>query len=134
MIPRPPISTRTDTLLPYTTLFRSGLLRPVPAGGVVEGEDRIDVLAVGQEGAGGLVLEVLEPEAVAELVHHHVEEADLSGGGVAVEAVVEVEVGTEPRVDVDEAGLQVGARDRIGQRRAVPGVGDRKSTRLNSSH
>src|SRR3546814_4818438 len=23
MIPRPPISTRTDTLLPYTTLFRS---------------------------------------------------------------------------------------------------------------
>src|SRR3546814_12204272 len=25
MIPRPPTSTRTDTLLPYTTLFRSGL-------------------------------------------------------------------------------------------------------------
>src|SRR3546814_4180597 len=142
MIRRPPRSTRTDTLFPYTTLFRSteaggavlvlagerdrrgggerrarierqpctqgragavehdiavveggrpafwhGHLRPVLAGGVVEGEDRIDVLAVGQEGAGGLVLEVLEPEAVAELVHHHVEEADLSGGGVAVEAV-----------------------------------------------
>src|SRR3546814_19990182 len=60
--------------------FWHGHLRPVLAGGVVEGEDRIDVLAVGQEGAGGLVLEVLEPEAVAELVHHHVEEADLSGG------------------------------------------------------
>src|SRR3546814_8206921 len=29
MIRRPPRSTRTDTLLPYTTLFRSG---PVPAG------------------------------------------------------------------------------------------------------
>src|SRR3546814_12129538 len=26
MIRRPPISTRTDTLFPYTTLFRSGLL------------------------------------------------------------------------------------------------------------
>src|SRR3546814_14201503 len=25
MIPRPPISTRTDTLFPYTTLFRSGI-------------------------------------------------------------------------------------------------------------
>src|SRR3546814_19506352 len=25
MIPRPPRSTRTDTLFPYTTLFRSGL-------------------------------------------------------------------------------------------------------------
>src|SRR3546814_15374822 len=26
MIPRPPRSTRTDTLFPYTTLFRSGLM------------------------------------------------------------------------------------------------------------
>src|SRR3546814_21049402 len=112
MILRTPKYTRTDTLFPYTTLFRSHR-RPVLDGGGVEGEERIDVLAVGQEGAGGLVLEVLEPEAVAELVHHHVEEADLSGGGVAVEAVVEVEVGTEPRVDVDEAGLQVGDRKSV---------------------
>src|SRR3546814_15911467 len=29
MIRRPPRSTRTDTLFPYTTLFRSGMLRPV---------------------------------------------------------------------------------------------------------
>src|SRR3546814_390927 len=28
MIRRPPRSTRTDTLFPYTTLFRSGLWRP----------------------------------------------------------------------------------------------------------
>src|SRR3546814_2394464 len=28
MIRRPPISTRTDTLFPYTTLFRSGLSDP----------------------------------------------------------------------------------------------------------
>src|SRR3546814_2423383 len=28
MIPRPPISTRTDTLFPYTTLFRSPGRRP----------------------------------------------------------------------------------------------------------
>src|SRR3546814_1291508 len=33
MIRRPPRSTRTDTLLPYTTLFRSALrVREVPAG------------------------------------------------------------------------------------------------------
>src|SRR3546814_12077672 len=32
MIPRPPRSTRTDTLFPYTTLFRSGG-RPADAGG-----------------------------------------------------------------------------------------------------
>src|SRR3546814_4963532 len=30
MIRRPPCSTRTDTLVPYTTLFRSGLLRYGP--------------------------------------------------------------------------------------------------------
>src|SRR3546814_6080676 len=29
MIRRPPRSTRTDTLFPYTTLFRSALIRPL---------------------------------------------------------------------------------------------------------
>src|SRR3546814_3944299 len=32
MIRRPPRSTRTDTLFPYTTLFRSRLLGPVQGG------------------------------------------------------------------------------------------------------
>src|SRR3546814_20322534 len=32
MIRRPPRSTRTDTLFPYTTLFRSGLITPVVKG------------------------------------------------------------------------------------------------------
>src|SRR3546814_7869862 len=32
MIRRPPRSTRTDTLFPYTTLFRSGLERPALEG------------------------------------------------------------------------------------------------------
>src|SRR3546814_2137906 len=42
MIRRPPRSTRTDTLFPYTTLFRSGLADPMCAGGLgarVEVED-----------------------------------------------------------------------------------------------
>src|SRR3546814_10276258 len=33
MIRRPPRSTRTDTLFPYTTLFRSGARAPVPPDG-----------------------------------------------------------------------------------------------------
>src|SRR3546814_12874663 len=33
MIRRPPRSTRTDTLFPYTTLFRSALARPHPPFG-----------------------------------------------------------------------------------------------------
>src|SRR3546814_5091927 len=32
MLRRPPISTRTDTLFPYTTLFRSGLFRKLGGG------------------------------------------------------------------------------------------------------
>src|SRR3546814_7273975 len=32
MIRRPPRSTRTDTLFPYTTLFRSGVWKPAPTG------------------------------------------------------------------------------------------------------
>src|SRR3546814_18968665 len=47
MIRRPPRSTRTDTLFPYTTLFRSLFLSnrahshvdPAPAKGKCEGED-----------------------------------------------------------------------------------------------
>src|SRR3546814_10171160 len=37
MIRRPPRSTRTDTLFPYTTLFRSGRCRRRPARGVAGG-------------------------------------------------------------------------------------------------
>src|SRR3546814_8499367 len=45
MIRRPPRSTRTDTLLPYTTLFRSGELEfPQHAGGQI-GVDRQQEIA-----------------------------------------------------------------------------------------
>src|SRR3546814_6784343 len=37
MIRRPPRSTRTDTLFPYTTLFRSSGRRPRPHPGAVHG-------------------------------------------------------------------------------------------------
>src|SRR3546814_16306338 len=44
MIRRPPRSTRTDTLFPYTTLFRSGL-----AGAGVSGQrDITDLVAAGR--------------------------------------------------------------------------------------
>src|SRR3546814_7615258 len=47
MIRRPPRSTRTDTLFPYTTLFRSTdllchILRPDPAAGAVSQHDSTD--------------------------------------------------------------------------------------------
>src|SRR3546814_15396494 len=54
MIRRPPRSTRTDTLFPYTTLFRSAGLpltgRPGSGGSRVPGEERLP---------GGLALRAL---------------------------------------------------------------------------
>src|SRR3546814_17681652 len=41
MIRRPPRSTRTDTLFPYTTLFRSGLISVGSAPGNTGGAQRI---------------------------------------------------------------------------------------------
>src|SRR3546814_10288503 len=39
MLPRPPISTRTDTLCPYTTLFRSAGFQRCGIAGIELGED-----------------------------------------------------------------------------------------------
>src|SRR3546814_19100605 len=51
MIRRPPRSTRTDTLFPYTTLFRSG--RPVQPTGVQQLPARPGPAAAGPAGEGG---------------------------------------------------------------------------------
>src|SRR3546814_13029245 len=56
MIRRPPRSTRTDTLFPYTTLFRSGRLRPGRESGGGGLDRRIDLgRAAGGIGGDGLV-------------------------------------------------------------------------------
>src|SRR3546814_4009978 len=46
MIRRPPRSTRTDTLFPYTTLFRSDglLIQPQQSDGVLAGLERVGVV------------------------------------------------------------------------------------------
>src|SRR3546814_16851707 len=103
MIRRPPRSTRTDTLFPYTTLFRSG---PYPYAGLFSGfpeyflcdpiyvgYDARSVSLVGFIGIGGGII-------------------GAGGGG----------------------RLQIALG--IGQNAVVQcvGMGDRKRTRLNSSH
>src|SRR3546814_1616037 len=56
MIRRPPRSTRTDTLFPYTTLFRSCRRTAAPAPVVHEGPDRLSRVA-GQGGVSGRELD-----------------------------------------------------------------------------
>src|SRR3546814_11684518 len=53
MIRRPPISTRTDTLFPYTTLFRSAAARAGVRRGVAVAADDPDVLDGKAEGFRG---------------------------------------------------------------------------------
>src|SRR3546814_16081715 len=62
MIRRPPRSTRTDTLFPYTTLFRSiGIVGPAQPGFVARGEigrigrqvDEVEAEPIGEEVAIG---------------------------------------------------------------------------------
>src|SRR3546814_15924033 len=114
MVRRPPRSTRTATLFPYTTRFRSP---PDPPGGgsrPVAAVARRPAASVHHDRADGLAL-VHEVEALVDVVERQ---------GVGDE-VVDVDLALH--VPVDYLG-HVGA-----PARAAAG-GDRKSTRLNSSH
>src|SRR3546814_3345278 len=73
MIPRPPRSTRTDTLFPYTTLFRSQQI-----GGLVRGVTEHDALI-----AGAFVLVTALVDALRDVRRLRVEVVLELGGIVA---------------------------------------------------
>src|SRR3546814_11625358 len=108
MIRRPPRSTRTVTLFPYTTLFRSVVLMAGLAQRLGQGED-VGQPAVGRVDVGRLAVEDVEPGR-----------RDLPGLQRGDEGVV-VDQGAARSVHHDSAPGQ-------------QGEADRKSTRLNSSH
>src|SRR3546814_20769901 len=99
MIRRPPGSTRTDTLFPSTTLFRSLLAQAV---GAVAGAGEHDGRAGGDDGVTGVVDPLLVVDG-PEVVGH----------------------GRHVRLDLAHLGPH---------RVVLVAAGDRKSTRLNSSH
>src|SRR3546814_12289068 len=106
MIRRPPRSTRTDTLFPYTTLFRSAL----------EARSRITSLILGQaQEARDLVESVLM-------------------GDTSIVGGVKQAINNIARIEVRKFTEQLfaGADEKI--RELLRGQKDRKSTRLNSSH
>src|SRR3546814_19941522 len=120
MIRRPPISTRTDTLFPYTTLFRS-VQQPDP--------DVEPALHSARE----LARPVVGPLPQADHVEHLVDAAIELLGGELVQPPEEAQVlpGRELWVDGD---LLRHEPDRGPGGRRPRGHRDRKSTRLNSSH
>src|SRR3546814_12722893 len=99
MIRRPPRSTRSDTLFPYTTLFRSPKL--VVVEGIAQREHRNQVLVLGE----------ITPGRRANALGGGIGGAELGMLGFELHQLVEEAVVLEIRY-----------------------LGDRKSTRLNSSH
>src|SRR3546814_15558146 len=91
MIRRPPRSTRTDTLLPYTTLFRSPLLVAVAAGrpaDIAPVRHHVEFERVPRRRNRGIAgaadfMPVLQAERMAEFVDHRVP-GIVAGYGCAV--------------------------------------------------
>src|SRR3546814_7562439 len=112
MIRRPPRSTRTDTLFPYTTLFRS----PRAGTRIAELERRARDRAAAQ-----IASEHVERRPPLERRNAAVAPADAEGDLVAVDDAQETgAIGPQP----PPQRLGADRHDRS----------DRKSTRLNSSH
>src|SRR3546814_7901242 len=79
MIRRPPSSTRTDTLFPYTTLFRSfDAERTLLA---VEGRELLVVAGAAHGDAAAQGVEVVPVDGVAELEHDVVGDVDEDAEG-----------------------------------------------------
>src|SRR3546814_10319716 len=122
MIRRPPRSTRTDTLFPYTTLFRSAALRL---------SDLCQESHAGHVAVDGAVLEARHVVAAVAL-------GEVGFGPVAAgqQAARERRVGDEADAE-PAAGRQYICLDIAGGERVLGlqcGDGDRKSTSMNSSH
>src|SRR3546814_8700243 len=121
MIRRPPRSTRTDTLFPYTTLFRS--------------PDDADHIALHK-----LQRDALQHlEAAERLVHVAAADDRLVGSpgrggghgrGLMPDSFLVVDLGLDPRVQ----GKRRSGRPGCSARGPSMTGKDRKSTRLNSSH
>src|SRR3546814_19038314 len=110
MIRRPPRSNRTDTLFPYTTLFRS---------------QPLDSMAVGPFTALQRALEARESQE--EKVERASATAAMTQSLQANSAFLAQQLSQDPGM----AESQIGGAD-DGESAAV--TADRKSTRLNSSH
>src|SRR3546814_5782057 len=114
MIRRPPRSTRTDTLFPYTTLFRSSAPR---ISGAATSKRGVELTPAPRPPRRALDLRLAEERPV---------------------------LGSDQQGAFEGVGLAAGQTDLDGVGRVVAGVDlaavdgdqrvDRKSTRLNSSH
>src|SRR3546814_6542141 len=114
MIRRPPRSTRTDTLFPYTTLFRSRLL------------------LTGYSDLNAIIASINEGE-----IFRFINKPWINAELRAIVAQAVSAAGIEQLLPTDLANSAIDDRQADGAPRpadARPHAIDRKSTRLNSSH
>src|SRR3546814_2067002 len=139
---RPPISTLTDTLLPYTTRFRSHAQDPVQRAGRFVAVARPE-LAVADRQVAVAVQALVKHLDVAGAVHGLHRVGPLLGLGEEHVVLVVVPVaGFLPKLDVEDlraahlavAGVAVHAAHVLLDHLPDAPALDRKSTRLNSSH
>src|SRR3546814_6799642 len=136
MIRRPPRSTLTDTLFPYTTLFRSRLLAGkifeagVVAVGAIEGEG---LAAAFELDAMLAVMAFISALGVEIRLHFQLVMFGLGRGDGDVQAL-DPRPFPGPTREAMRRGRRIGfgidRRGGVDRRRRL----DRKSTRLNSSH
>src|SRR3546814_11245027 len=108
MIRRPPRSTRTDTLFPYTTLFRSN------AGA----DGMTNILSTTPDGAFDIGGGAMMPDA-----------AVLRDGRVAADSFW-----SDAQFEAEREAIYRRCWLYMVRAEELPAPGDRKSTRLNSSH
>src|SRR3546814_20469101 len=128
MIRRPPRSTRTDTLVPYTTLFRSlDLVRGQVGRQAVGVLETARPLRRGYPGVGKF------PVSIGQLSGLGV---DASGEAIVFPELEDDDVFQFQPVRLDPLGMnhRMPVAVFAGLAQPDPRRGDRKSTRLNSSH
>src|SRR3546814_8902106 len=121
---RPPRSTRTDTLYPYTTLFRSAAGEVLRLG--YANASLSEIIAESQVTKGALYFHFGSKEELARAV--------IDEGSARFDAKCELWLdrrtpALESLIGISSVIVDIGAHDAM-----VRATLDRKSTRLNSSH
>src|SRR3546814_7191656 len=142
MIRRPPRSTRTDTLCPYTTLFRSRRPRLQPALQQQRERGRYEHVADGQRGVDDVQREAVPPVHQSRRIpsrssrrYSAWRDSPSSAAACASTPWLRSSASSIAARSGSSDVATPPAADRKGTRpRLAASTSDRKSTRLNSSH
>src|SRR3546814_19977530 len=137
---RPPRSTRTDTLFPYTTLFRSGVEGFLYMASTSESNGTASITLTFEAGTDidNAQMEVqnrlrrVEQRLPEDVRRQGISVTEANSGFLLIVAITSKSGETDPMEINNFATTRV--HDELRRVKGVGNVQDRKSTRLNSSH